>query len=208
MHRAASLSCPLSGAGEPTCPPDRPSKILLVQVWTLSSSPIPRLGCLFSFFLSLHTRGALANSHPGASEFTAAGESVPQLVYADDGLFLSNDIATMQLALECAWLVTKICGNSLQVKKKKKSAWSAMYWENNEERDVEGYEMRDEAAGWHADTAAEGRRPPLPPEKASKARAGRLRASRPLARKPKGPSLADGKQGGDKPHVEASADVD
>ncbi|EOD18201.1 hypothetical protein EMIHUDRAFT_196329 [Emiliania huxleyi CCMP1516] len=75
-------------------------------------------------------------------DFTAAGESVPQLVYADDGLFLSNDIATMQLALECAWLVTKICGNSLQVKKKKKSAWSATYWENNEERDVEGYEMR------------------------------------------------------------------
>ena len=72
-------------------------------------------------------------------EFAAAGESVPQLVYADDGLFLSNDIATMQLALECAWLVTKICGNSLQVKKKKKSAWSATYWENNEERDVEGY---------------------------------------------------------------------
>ena len=34
-------------------------------------------------------------------EFTAAGEGVPQLVYADDGLFLSNDIATMQLALEC-----------------------------------------------------------------------------------------------------------
>ena len=67
---------------------------------------------------------------------------MPQLVYADDGLFLSNDIATMQLALECAWLVTKICGNSLQVKKKKKSAWSATYWENNEERDVEGYEMR------------------------------------------------------------------
>ena len=67
---------------------------------------------------------------------------MPQLVYADDGLFLSNDIATMQLALECAWLVTKICGNSLQVKQKKKSAWSATYWENDEERDVEGYEMR------------------------------------------------------------------
>ena len=42
MHRAASLSCPLSGAGlqeSPTCPPDRPSKILLVQVGTLFSSP-------------------------------------------------------------------------------------------------------------------------------------------------------------------------
>jgi len=35
----------------PTCAaPDRPSKILLVQVWTLSSSPIPRLG-LSVFFL-------------------------------------------------------------------------------------------------------------------------------------------------------------
>ena len=34
----------------PTCAPDRPSKILLVQVWTLSSSPIPPLGCLFSFY--------------------------------------------------------------------------------------------------------------------------------------------------------------
>ena len=34
--------------------PDRPSKILLVQVGTLSSSPIPRLGLsvFFLFFLS------------------------------------------------------------------------------------------------------------------------------------------------------------
>ena len=43
-----------SGAGEPTCHPDRPSKILLVQVWTLSSSPIPRLGSS-DFFLSFFT---------------------------------------------------------------------------------------------------------------------------------------------------------
>ena len=33
------------------CVPDRPSKILLVQVGTCPP-PIPRLGCLFSFFLS------------------------------------------------------------------------------------------------------------------------------------------------------------
>ena len=33
----------------PTCPPDRPSKILLVQVGTLSSSH-PSFGVLFSFF--------------------------------------------------------------------------------------------------------------------------------------------------------------
>ena len=39
----------------PTCAPDRPSKILLVQVGTLSSSPIPRLG-LSVFFLSFSKR--------------------------------------------------------------------------------------------------------------------------------------------------------
>ena len=33
--------------------------------------------------------------------------------------------------------ISKICGNSLQVKQKKKSAWSATYWEDDEERDVE-----------------------------------------------------------------------
>ena len=37
--------------------PDRPSKILLVQVWTLSSSPIPRLG-LSVFFLSFRSNCA------------------------------------------------------------------------------------------------------------------------------------------------------
>jgi len=36
----------------PVCAPDRPSKILLVQVGTLSSSPIPRLGCCFLSFCS------------------------------------------------------------------------------------------------------------------------------------------------------------
>ena len=88
MHRAASLSCPLSGAGEPTRPPDRPSKILLVQVWTLSSSPIPRLGCLFSFFQARDWRalpillvqvGALSSSHP------SFGLSVFFLSFLDSG---------------------------------------------------------------------------------------------------------------------------
>ena len=45
----------------PTCPPDRPSKILLVQVGTLSSSPIPRLACLFPFFLLAHWHEKGAN---------------------------------------------------------------------------------------------------------------------------------------------------
>jgi len=68
----ASLSCPLSAAcrppiplpwvsvfflffpcqeqESPTCAPDRPSKILLVQVWTLSSTPPPPSPVWFSLF--------------------------------------------------------------------------------------------------------------------------------------------------------------
>ena len=75
-------------------------------------------------------------------EFRAAGERVPSLWYCDDGALLSNDIATMQLALECCWLVSRICGNKLQVKKKKKSAWCATYWKDGAEVDVTGWEMK------------------------------------------------------------------
>ena len=55
MHRAASQrACRVilvrrQEQESPTCAPDRPSKILLVQVGTLSSSPIPRLACSFRF---------------------------------------------------------------------------------------------------------------------------------------------------------------
>ena len=55
-----SRTCSFFGGAEPLptpCVPDRPYKILLVQVGTLSwqsvlPCPIPPLGCLFSFFLS------------------------------------------------------------------------------------------------------------------------------------------------------------
>ena len=59
--RACRVTCPLSGAGEPTCAPDRPSKILLVQVWTLSSSPIPRLGLSWSTWSTWSAVGNLTS---------------------------------------------------------------------------------------------------------------------------------------------------
>ena len=113
------------------------------------------MGCLFSFFLFwrrlAHTK-ELKTSRAGTRlkiKQKQTAKVAPREI----------DIATMHAArarrLECAWLVTKICGNSLQVQKKNKSAWSATYWENNEERDVEGYEMRM-PDGMHADTTAEG----------------------------------------------------
>ena len=99
VHRAASLSCPLSGAGEsPTCPPDRPSKILLVQVGTLSSShpsfgvtvfflffgkvnpsslSHPSLGCFLSFFFEfIDTNYRLLFFHALVS--TAASQTRPR----------------------------------------------------------------------------------------------------------------------------------
>ena len=57
VHRALRASrVPCQEQESPTCPPDRPPKILLVQVWTLSSSPIhPSFGfvCLSVFLLLL-----------------------------------------------------------------------------------------------------------------------------------------------------------
>jgi len=55
LHRHEPVVSLCQEQESPTCAPDRPSKILLVQVGTLSSSPIPRLG-LSVFFLSFFTR--------------------------------------------------------------------------------------------------------------------------------------------------------
>ena len=47
----------------------------------------------------------------------------------------------MQMAFECVWMVSRICGNDLGVMKKKKCAWSAVYWENEVEKDVVRYAL-------------------------------------------------------------------
>ena len=57
-------------------------------------------------------------------------------------LIMTDNIHTMQLAFECAWLVTQIMGISLQVKLKKKTCWAGTYWENRVEKDITGWEMK------------------------------------------------------------------
>ena len=70
-------------------------------------------------------------------------ERVPLMYFADDGKFLADDVQTLQRMYEASWMVAKIAGLDLQVKKKKKTAWYATYWEEGgTERDVEGWEMR------------------------------------------------------------------
>ena len=74
--------------------------------------------------------------------FTTWGRAVPTLMFADDTMLLGTNVADMQVALECVWLVSKITGNRLMVKKKTKTAWSAVVWEDGVEKDVEGWTMR------------------------------------------------------------------
>ncbi len=61
---------------------------------------------------------------------------------ADDGCFLCDDLASLQLAIDTAWIICKVMGLELQVKDKKKTAWSGVYWEGAQEKDVTGYEVR------------------------------------------------------------------
>ena len=64
------------------------------------------------------------------------------LFFADDGLILADDVQTLRRAFEAMWIVARVAGLRLQVKGKKKTAWSATYWESDgTERDVTGWEM-------------------------------------------------------------------
>ena len=41
-------------------------------------------------------------------EFRGARRRVPQLWFADDGVFLTDDMATLQLTLDTLWMVTRV----------------------------------------------------------------------------------------------------
>ena len=84
---------------------------------------------------------ALKKLCPG-SQMTMDGRRLVSLWYADDGCVVCDDLPSLQLAMECIWLTTKMLGLLWQVKGKKKTAWSATWWKDGVERDVTGYEMR------------------------------------------------------------------
>ena len=75
-------------------------------------------------------------------KFAGVRERVPIFLYADDGCYLTDDLASLQLAFDTAWVVTKLMGLKFMVKGKAKSAWSGVYWSGAEEKDVEGYELK------------------------------------------------------------------
>eukprot|EP00965_Chrysotila_dentata_P107207 3542131-Pleurochrysis_carterae.AAC.1 len=48
----------------------------------------------------------------------------PFLIYADDGIIITDSINILQLAMEVIWVMTKILGLNMQIKGKNKTAWS------------------------------------------------------------------------------------
>eukprot|EP00965_Chrysotila_dentata_P091756 3029556-Pleurochrysis_carterae.AAC.2 len=70
-------------------------------------------------------------------EFNKGGSRGAQfLIYADDGIILTDTIHTLQLAMEAMWILTKILGLSMQIKGEKKTAWSGVYY-NEEGRETD-----------------------------------------------------------------------
>ena len=110
---ATSLSCPF-----PTCAPGRPSKILLVQVWTLSASPIPRLGCLFlSFFFSRSSLLCPRGTHRRCGQAGASRTRSAPRGNARREPHLRSGASQTELRLEsCA------CGSFIQVTKREERA--------------------------------------------------------------------------------------
>ena len=84
----------------------------------------------------------------GGFQFRADGRAVPQLSYADDAALICNAdtvggaVATLQLAFETTWMVSQLLGLTISIKAKRKTAWSATYWEDGKEVDVTGWEMK------------------------------------------------------------------
>eukprot|EP00965_Chrysotila_dentata_P253643 6211350-Pleurochrysis_carterae.AAC.1 len=76
-------------------------------------------------------------------EFNRKGvREAPFLIYADDGIILTDSINILQLAMEVIWVMTKILGLNMQIKGKKKTAWSGVYYnEEGRESDITGWEV-------------------------------------------------------------------
>eukprot|EP00965_Chrysotila_dentata_P065637 2175213-Pleurochrysis_carterae.AAC.1 len=79
---------------------------------------------------------------PGIECNTKASRGTPFLIYADDGIILTDSVHTLRLAMEVMWVMTKILGPNMQIKGKKKMAWSGGYYnEDGREPDITGWEV-------------------------------------------------------------------
>eukprot|EP00965_Chrysotila_dentata_P235286 6200657-Pleurochrysis_carterae.AAC.3 len=64
------------------------------------------------------------------------------LLSPDDGIIFTDSIHALQLAMEVMWVMTKILGLEMQIKGKKKTACSGVYYnEEGKESDILGWEV-------------------------------------------------------------------
>ena len=80
---------------------------------------------------------------------------MPQVYYCDDGAFLSEDLAGIQLAVDCIWVVSRVLGLTVKIKPKDgelnkrekcrvgtKTAWIGTYYDvHGTERPVTGHKV-------------------------------------------------------------------
>ena len=77
------------------------------------------------------------------------GGGVPMVFYCDDGAFISESIAGIQMALDACWVAARVAGLDLRIKAKDaisrrgtKTAWMACYYdEEGQEQEVTGWDM-------------------------------------------------------------------
>eukprot|EP00965_Chrysotila_dentata_P097060 3208342-Pleurochrysis_carterae.AAC.1 len=78
---------------------------------------------------------------PGIEFNMKGARGPPFLIYADDGIILTDFIHIVQLAIGAMWVMTKMLGLKMQIKGKKKTAWSGVYYnEDGRESDITGWE--------------------------------------------------------------------
>eukprot|EP00965_Chrysotila_dentata_P141101 4663708-Pleurochrysis_carterae.AAC.2 len=79
---------------------------------------------------------------PGIEFNTQAARGAPFLIYADDGIVLTDFVHILQLAMDVMWVMTMILGLNMQIKGKKKTAWSGGYYnDDGHESDITGLEV-------------------------------------------------------------------
>eukprot|EP00965_Chrysotila_dentata_P169619 5599164-Pleurochrysis_carterae.AAC.1 len=98
---------------------------------------------------------AMQHLVPGLEFNTQAARGAPFLVYADNGIILTDFVHILQLAMEVMWVMTKILGLNMQIKGKKKTAWSGVYY-NDDGQESGHHGMGSNITGRHDGTTTNG----------------------------------------------------
>ena len=108
-------------------------------------------GCICSparSLLQLRFMQALVHEAVQGYKFRAGG--VPQVFYCDDGAFMSETLAGLQMAFDACWVAARVAGLEVRAKPEEaqtrrgtKTAWMGCYYDKQgKEKEITGYTMR------------------------------------------------------------------